>query len=321
VISVVASGAVSRAYATPIAIIPTFGTSITNDPNAASIESVIDTAISFYTSNITTPTTDQVNITFNEMTSGLGQSTTNYVQVSYSSYLNSLMTTSSGNSTDITALAHLPSVASYTATYGTSNIMVATALARGLGYGVPLGTDSTIGLNTSITNIAGGPYSLLAVTEHEIDEALGLGSDVGGTGFFSQPRPEDLYRYDASGNRSFTTDPTALAYFSLNGSTDLAQFDNQNDGGDFGDWQSNPLPPGVSPRVQDAFATPDSDPFLTLGSPEAIALDAIGYNVNTAVTATPLPAALPLFATGLGAFGLLGWRRKRKARVSLLGAA
>ena len=28
--------------------------------------------------------------------------------------------------------------------------------------------------------------------------------------------------------------------------------------------------------------------------------------------ATPLPAALPLFATGLGAMGLLGWRRKRK---------
>jgi hypothetical protein len=28
---------------------------------------------------------------------------------------------------------------------------------------------------------------------------------------------------------------------------------------------------------------------------------------------TPLPAALPLFATGLGAMGLFGWRRKRKA--------
>jgi len=27
---------------------------------------------------------------------------------------------------------------------------------------------------------------------------------------------------------------------------------------------------------------------------------------------TPLPAALPLFATGLGVLGLLGWRRKRK---------
>ena len=30
------------------------------------------------------------------------------------------------------------------------------------------------------------------------------------------------------------------------------------------------------------------------------------------VTATPLPATLPLFATGLGALGLLSWRRKRK---------
>jgi hypothetical protein len=30
------------------------------------------------------------------------------------------------------------------------------------------------------------------------------------------------------------------------------------------------------------------------------------------VSTTPLPAALPLFASGLGALGLLGWRRKRK---------
>jgi hypothetical protein len=31
------------------------------------------------------------------------------------------------------------------------------------------------------------------------------------------------------------------------------------------------------------------------------------------VAATPLPAALPLFATGLGALGLFRWRRQRKA--------
>jgi hypothetical protein len=32
-------------------------------------------------------------------------------------------------------------------------------------------------------------------------------------------------------------------------------------------------------------------------------------------TATPLPAALPLFATGIGGLSLLGWRRKRKAQA------
>jgi hypothetical protein len=35
------------------------------------------------------------------------------------------------------------------------------------------------------------------------------------------------------------------------------------------------------------------------------------------VAATPLPAALPLFATGLGVIGLFGWRKKRKlAQIS-----
>ncbi len=37
-------------------------------------------------------------------------------------------------------------------------------------------------------------------------------------------------------------------------------------------------------------------------------------------SATPLPAALQLFAIGICALGLLGWRKKRKSRVSLLGA-
>jgi hypothetical protein len=32
---------------------------------------------------------------------------------------------------------------------------------------------------------------------------------------------------------------------------------------------------------------------------------------------TPLPAGLPLFASGLGALGLLGWRRKRKNTAAI----
>ena len=35
--------------------------------------------------------------------------------------------------------------------------------------------------------------------------------------------------------------------------------------------------------------------------------------VRIHVNAVPLPGALPLFATGLGMLGLLGWRKKAKA--------
>jgi hypothetical protein len=41
---------------------------------------------------------------------------------------------------------------------------------------------------------------------------------------------------------------------------------------------------------------------------------------NESVTATPLPAALPLFATGLSALGLLGRRKRRKAAAAVAGA-
>jgi hypothetical protein len=39
------------------------------------------------------------------------------------------------------------------------------------------------------------------------------------------------------------------------------------------------------------------------------------FTATATAVITPLPAALPLFATGLGALGLLGWRRKRKAQA------
>jgi hypothetical protein len=38
-------------------------------------------------------------------------------------------------------------------------------------------------------------------------------------------------------------------------------------------------------------------------------------SVNGITSETPLPAALPLFVTGLGALGLLGWRRKRRTQL------
>jgi len=51
--------------------------------------------------------------------------------------------------------------------------------------------------------------------------------------------------------------------------------------------------------------------FLKVGSSEI--LDNISF---LSVADTPLPAALPLFATGLGALGLVAWRRKKKAALT-----
>lgn len=42
---------------------------------------------------------------------------------------------------------------------------------------------------------------------------------------------------------------------------------------------------------------------------------------TTELTPTPLPAALPLFASGAGFLGLLNWRRKRKSPVAKVAAA
>ena len=55
--------------------------------------------------------------------------------------------------------------------------------------------------------------------------------------------------------------------------------------------------------------------ILLTGEPFAISFTQPTVTLESSVT--PLPAALPLFATGLGAIGLFGWRRKRKASASV----
>ena len=271
-----------QAVSAGLHITPTFDVSITSDPNAPAIEAAINTAIANIESRFSDPIT--VNIRF-QKGGGLGSSSTFFGTVSYATFLAALKGDAK-TSDDATAVGLLPNVATNPVN-GATTINVKTANFRAVGINVnpPAGQpDGTIGLNTSITSPGSpgttGTFNLIPVVEHEIDEVLGLGSSLpsvpAGTIF-----PQDLFRYKSAPNvRSFTT-ANSLAFFSINGTTHLAQFDNQNDGGDFGDWQSNPLPSGVAPKVQDAFATPGANPALSV---ELNGLDVIGYD---RVPATP----------------------------------
>lgn len=278
-----------------------YGSSITSDPNAAAIESTINQAVQFYELNISTAVT--VTIDFQEMSSGLGQSSTYYGAITYSQYLSALQSHSSGNAVDTAALASLPGGPNNPVN-GTTTVNVTTANLRALGFSaVPPGgaADSTVSVNTSITNYGGNYnpsfYSLLAVIEHEMDEALGLGSNLGSGTMNTAVRPEDLFRYSASGVRSYTTSSSATSYFSINGGvTNLINFNQSGGGSDYGDWASS-----GTPHVQDAYGTPGSAPSLGV---ELTALDAIGYNF----VSTPEPASFWL--VGLGAVCFLVRRRR-----------
>jgi hypothetical protein len=101
----VASSALTAAADANVVINPFFESSITGDPNAATIEGTINSAINFYQSNISTNIT--VNIAFGKG-NGLGTSLTYINTDTYSDFITHLHAASSGDATDTTALAGLP---------------------------------------------------------------------------------------------------------------------------------------------------------------------------------------------------------------------
>lgn len=305
-----------------LTITPTYDATITSDANGATIISTINSAIQTYQTRFTN--NDNVLIYFKEMTGGLGQSYTSFYAPTYSQYRAQLIATKAMG-TDSTAFeAALPASGNPVPGNSNSGVLVTSANIRALGFGNYAGGvsdggatnyDSEISLNTGLTNYSGSTgdpsskYSLTAVVEHEINEALGLHSALDGTANgAAAPTGNvgtlDFFRYSAPGALSYTTDANATAYFSVDGgNTNLVNF-NQNSGGDYHDFQSQ----AGTPRVQDAFGTPGSSPVL--GPVEYTALQDIGYNSQSAAPEASSLAAVGLLALGLG--GLLLRARKRK---------
>ncbi len=279
---------------------------------------VIANANKFYTDNFKGNVT--VTIGYGLQAGGGASATYNIDSISYDAYMKQLRGNTTESATDVLALSSLPA----TTPLGNGQVVLTEALAANLGLGVQIAAALTpagkncAGLSVQacvafgsayLSGAAGGGPSaaLFGVTEHEINEVLGTASNLSKDTTATAPSVADLFRYGAPGVRSFsanssTTQPcdlgTAGAYLSVNGGqTNLASYNNCNNGGDYGDFVS---PANVN-QVQDAFGNTTSPASLTLSSPEASLLDAVGWNyVGSTVVASGTPTPVTEKAVFVG---------------------
>jgi hypothetical protein len=285
---------------TGLTIHSTFDSSITGNPNAAAIQAMINRAIAIYESLFSDPITIQIRFRYattapdgSHLPQGLvSESDTTLYIVRWNAFVSALRADAQTNNDNV-ANASLPGSAL------TTNIRPTSANGRAVGLNTPpvMFADGTIG--------QGGPYDGIVtlnssepfqfsrpvdpnsfdaqhLTEHEIDEVIGLGSHLGQN--TSDLSPQDLFSWSSVGHRNTTSSGTR--YFSINsGMTNIVGF-NQDSDGDFGDWLSEPCPQ-AHPYVQNAFSCTGQSSDIAATSPEGINLDVIGYNL-TQVSQTSL---------------------------------
>jgi hypothetical protein len=288
--------------ANALTIVPVYDSSITGIPEGPTIIATIQSALDLYDFGFSDPVV--VTINFQNMNGGLGQSSAFVVAVPYTDYVHALR--SHVNSLDDAGVITALPLTTGNPVNGHPLINLKLPLARALGFSAappPSQPDGTISLNLSIMNLSSAQtdptkFSLFSVVCHEIDEVLAFDSALNGLNNGDPSpagpiSPEDLFRFDASGARSFTTSLSASSFFSIDGTATLARF-NQNARGDFSDWSSIGSP---AAQVQDAFGTPGTSPVPDV---EFRVLDIVGF--NRAQRITWVDFALPCFSCGSGTF-------------------
>jgi sugar lactone lactonase YvrE len=261
----------------------------------AAFESLVSTYESVFTTNITV----NIDVTFGQ--TGLGESSTEQIGVSYSAWRAAMIANANANPDNnyaVAAAASLPE----SDPIGNGTIFLNTANARALGFTANTAVDSTLTFsNSSVFEYNGvaasGAADFKDVAAHELDEGLGIGSVLTGLAN-NAPIPsgdyvaEDYFRYSAAGTRAITTNPSAFVYFSNDdGNTNVAQFNQaysaEGDSDlDRNDWvYGNTGCPAANPHVQDAIICDDQ--AVPVGSgPEITVLNALGYDSGTPQTIT-----------------------------------
>jgi hypothetical protein len=284
-----------------LVIHPTFDSSITGNPNAAAIEAMINRAISFHESLFSDPITIQIRFRYSTTTpegrpmpmGTLARTDLVLYPIPWGAYISALRADAK-TSNDSQANASLPGTALST------NIRPSSAGGRAVGLDTPPAMfangsvgqggpyDAVITLNSSAPYQFSRPpspgnFDAQRSTEHEVDEAIGLGSRVGDND--SNLRPQDLFSWSSPGNRNISHSGTR--YFSINGGVSNIVNFNQDPDGDSGDWFSEPCPQ-THPYVQNAFACAGEFSDISATSPEGINLDVIGYDLTTQTSQTSL---------------------------------
>jgi hypothetical protein len=312
----------TRAQAGTITISVTYATGA-NAPSAAA-QAAFNQVVALFESTYSTPFGNvnvPIEVAFGNIGGNLGQSNTNEVAENYNSAIGKSwlgqMKAAAAAEVNNPYLSAAVSTLPTTNPLGTGSVVLQDALASVLGFtniGNPL-FDSTLTFTNAANTFeytgtaVSGQYDFMNVAEHELDEALGVGSTLTGladnAALPTDFAAEDYFRYNSSGQRDVTTDPTQSVYFSYNGSTDVAQFNQANGNGDRNDWAYGCGSPG--PLVQDASGCPGVTIQYTSSSPEATVLQTLGYDVVVA----PEPGTICLLGAGLAGIGLA--RRYRKA--------
>jgi hypothetical protein len=141
-------------------------------------------------------------------------------------------------------------------------------------------------------------------------------SDVGNV---TLPAVQTPTQFGVSNGEVFSSfaDMTAFRFTALDNNANSHTFDvtlyitGPSNVSSWGAFNPQPDPPGFGFGYQFGLVgDPDFDFTICEDGSDA---ECTGGQFLSFQSATPLPAALPLFASGIGAMGLFGWRRKRKA--------